>query len=486
MKVFIACLGTETNTFSPIPTGEENFAETMLFHGDATKREPLAFSAPLHAWRRLTEERQGQVAESIAAFAQPAGRTLKRVYESYRGELLDDLKKALPVDIVLLNMHGAMVAEGYDDCEGDLLSKVRAIVGPKTIIGGELDLHCHITQTMIDAADVLITFKEYPHTDTVERAEELFRICEDAAAGRVKPVMSVHDMRMINMWRTRIEPVKGFVAKMQSLEGKDDVLSVSFGHGFAWGDVADVGAKMLVVTDDNAEKGMALAKDLAKDVWQMRDATPIPAMSTDEALDKALAVAGGPVVLTDMADNAGGGAPADSTYVLKRILERGIPNVASGLYWDPVSVRFCVEAGVGASFDLRIGGKVGTASGLPVDLPITVRAIRHDMVQTFGPSKNPMGTAVWVSSANDLDLVLMSIRTQTFHPDAFEQLGLDLSKKKLVIVKSSNHFYAGFQPIAKEIFWIMSEGAIAPTFAAIPYTKLAKPYWPKVEDPFAA
>jgi len=217
----------------------------------------------------------------------------------------------------------------------------------------------------------------------------------------------------------------------------------------------------------------------------MREATPIPAMPTDEALDKALAVAGQPVVLTDMADNAGGGAPADSTYVLKRILERGIPNVASGIYWDPVSVRFCVEAGVGASFDLRIGGKVGTASGLPVDLPITVRAIKHDMFQTFGPSKNPMGTGVWVSAPNDLDLVLMSIRTQTFHPDAFEQLGLDLSKKKLVIVKSSNHFYAGFQPIAKEIFWIMSEGAIAPTFADIPYTKLAKPYWPKVADPFA-
>jgi microcystin degradation protein MlrC len=108
------------------------------------------------------------------------------------------------------------------------------------------------------------------------------------------------------------------------------------------------------------------------------------------------------------------------------------------------------------------------------------------MFQTFGPSKNPMGTGVWVSAPNDLDLVLMSIRTQTFHPDAFEQLGLDLSKKKLVIVKSSNHFYAGFQPIAKEIFWIMSEGAIAPTFADIPYTKLEKPYWPKVADPFAA
>ncbi len=486
MKVFIACLGTETNTFSPIPTGEENFNETMYFDGDATQREPLAFSAPLHVWRRMTEERQGQVTESIAAFAQPAGRTLKRVYEGYRGRILDDLKKAMPVDIVLLNMHGAMAAEGYDDCEGDLLAKVREIVGPNCIIGGELDLHCHITQQMLDAADVLITFKEYPHVDFNERAEELFKICEDAAAGRAKPVMSVYDMRMINMWRTRIEPVKGFVDKMKSLEGSDDVLSVSFGHGFAWGDVADVGAKMLVVTDDNASTGAALAEQLGKEMWDLRDQTEIPAMSTDEALDKALAIDGGPVVLTDMADNAGGGAPADSTFVLQRVLDRGIPSVASGIYWDPVSVRFCVEAGVGASFDLRIGGKVGKMSGLPIDLPITVKAIKHDMVQTFGPSKNPMGTGVWLSAPNDLDLVLMTVRTQTFHPDAFEQLGLDLSTKKLVIVKSSNHFYAGFAPIAKEVFWIRSEGAIAPDFGSIPYTKLDKPYWPKVENPFAA
>ena len=124
MKTFIACLGTETNTFSPIPTGEETFAETMLYHGDATSHEPSLFSGPLHVWRRAAELEQRKVVESLAAFAQPAGLTIRRVYEKFRDEILDDLRAAMPVEVVLINMHGAMVAEGYDDCEGDLLSLI--------------------------------------------------------------------------------------------------------------------------------------------------------------------------------------------------------------------------------------------------------------------------------------------------------------------------------------------------------------------------
>ena len=150
MKTFIACLGTETNTFSPMPTGLATFEETMLYRGDATRRPADAFSLPLHVWRRASEERQGTVTESLAAFAQPAGLTVRGVYEALRDEILADLRAALPVDIVLLSMHGAMTAEGYPDCEGDLLARVRGIVGPDTVVGAELDLHCSITGAMVD------------------------------------------------------------------------------------------------------------------------------------------------------------------------------------------------------------------------------------------------------------------------------------------------------------------------------------------------
>ncbi len=486
MKVFIATLGTETNTFSPIPTGEQTFAETMLYRGDATQHDATLFSEPLHVWRRMTEERQGQVSESVAAFAQPAGKTIQKVYEGFRDEIYDDLRRAMPVDVVLLNMHGAMVSEACDDCEGDLLAGVRAIVGPDAIIGGELDLHCHITQQMTEAADVLITFKEYPHVDAPQRAAELFEICAEAAAGRVKPVISVHDCRMTSMWRTPIEPMASFVAHMQSLEGQDGVLSVSFGHGFPWGDVEDVGAKMVVVTDGDPEKGQALAAELGQKIWDMRLETEGETFGIDAALDRGLAVSGGPVVMADIADNAGGGAPSDSTFILNRALERGIGNLVSGLYWDPVAVRFCQEAGEGATFDLRIGGKVGVASGDPLDLRVTVMKAMPKLMQTFGSSTNRIGDAVWVRADNDVDIVLNSVRTQVLHPDAFTQLGIDLAAKKLVIVKSTQHFYAGFAPIAAEVLYVNADGAIPKNFADIPYTKRKTAYWPKVADPWTA
>ena len=173
-----------------------------------------------------------EVIESLAAFAQPAGPTIRAVYEGFRDRILADLTAALPVDMVLINMHGAMVAEGYLDCEGDLLGRIRALVGPDTVIGGELDLHCSITQAMTDAADALITFKEYPHIDGKERARELFTLCHAAQRGAVRPVMTVRDLRMINTWRTSTAPGADIVAAMQEAERRNDILSVSFAHGF--------------------------------------------------------------------------------------------------------------------------------------------------------------------------------------------------------------------------------------------------------------
>ena len=485
MRVFIACLGTETNTFSSLPTGEQTYRDTAVFDGDATRHSPNPFSLPLHIWRERAEAEGHEVIEGLCAFAQPAGRTIRRVYEGYRDRILEQAGAALPLDLVLVNMHGAMVAEGYDDCEGDLLAGLRAVVGSGAVIGGELDLHCHITPLMLEAATALITYKEYPHTDIGERAGDLFRLCHDAAQGRTKPVMAAHDCRMVSMWRTTDEPMRTFVNRMKVREGSDGILAVSFGHGFPWGDVAEVGAKTLVVADGDADKAAALAADLGARLWAMREETRPTAIGIDEAIDRALAVDGRPVVLADVSDNAGGGAPSDSTFILERLIARGVGDVASGLYWDPVAVRFCMEAGEGASLRLRIGGKCGPDSGNPVDLSVTVERIVTGAEQTFGGVRNRIGDAVWVRAEGGLDLVLNTVRTQVFHPLAFTAVGLDPGAKKIVVVKSTQHFHAGFAPIAKEILYVAAPGAIAPDFAAIPYTKLAKPYWPRVEDPWA-
>lgn len=482
MKTFIACLGTETNSFSNLPTGMQTFRDSMYYERNATQHPPNTFSLPLHVWRRKTEEMQGEVVESIAAFAQPAGLTVQSVYENLRDTILEDLKAALPVDMVLLSLHGAMTAEGYDDCEGDFMSRVRDVIGPEVVLGAELDLHCSITPEMTKAADVMVLFKEYPHTDVGPRAEEVFDICARAHAGEVKPVMAVHDCKMISKWRTPFEPMKTIVAEMQAAEGQGDILSVSFAHGFPWQDVENTSSKMVVVANDNVKAAADTAKQFADRLWSARDETNQKMLSTDEALD--LIDAGpGPVVVADVADNAGGGAPSDSTFVLRAALDRGMTGLMTCHYWDPVAVRFCEEAGEGASLDLRIGGKCGVSSGDPVDLRVTVKRILAEAQQTFGDARMPMGTVAWVTTG-DIDMLLTTKRTQVFHPDSMTQLGVDPLSYKGIVVKSSQHFYAGFAPIAARVEYISGPGAIPPDFATIPYKKFTNRYWPRVNDPF--
>ncbi|QCI66014.1 M81 family metallopeptidase [Phreatobacter stygius] len=487
MKIFMATLATETNTFSPIPTGRAAFTGggREWFRNDGSRHPATTANIPLIAWRKQGEADGHQVVESICTFAQPAGTTLRDIYEELRDTLLADLKAAMPVDVVLLFMHGAMVAEGYDDCEGDTLARVREVVGPDVKIGIELDLHCHLTELMRSSATAIVTFKEYPHTDIGDRAPELYRLCLDAASGKTRPVMAYHDCRMIGTFRPTQEPLRGFVDRMMAMEGKDGILSVSFGHGFPWADVPDVGAKVVVIADGDQAKAKALAARLGRELWDLREAITARLDSIDEALDAVLADGKGLVVLADAADNPGGGAPADSTFLLKRIRERGITGAVLGCFWDPQAVQFCIEAGEGARFLLRVGGKCGPASGDAVDLMVTVRKIAPDHSQAgLSGGRSSFGPSVWVS-ADGIDLVLVTRRAQTFAPDAFTGLGLTLHDKLLVAVKSSQHFQAAFAPIARQVRYVSSPGALQFAYAEIPYTRLASPFWPRVADPFA-
>ena len=263
MKLFIASLGTETNTFAPMPTGHRSFEDTMVFRRDATRHAPQLFTEALHVWQRKAKERDWVVFESLAAFAQPAGPTARTVYESFRDEILADLRSCDDVDAVLIQMHGAMVADGYEDCEGDFLQRVREVAS-QAVIGLELDLHCHLTQDMMDASDVIVTFKEYPHTDASQRAAELFQIVADTAAGKVTPVMHDFDCKMISMYMTAHGPMRDFVDAMIAAEGRSRVLSLSLIHGFPWGDVDRVGTRMLAVTDGDC----GLAKETATSFGQ--------------------------------------------------------------------------------------------------------------------------------------------------------------------------------------------------------------------------
>ncbi|MBB3996033.1 microcystin degradation protein MlrC [Sulfitobacter undariae] len=482
MKLFMASLATETNSFSPIPTGWSGFKEHM-YSKTASRGEAGMYAAAATVWRRRAEALGWDVAEGLSTYAQPAGPTVREVYETMRDDILNDLRGAMPVDVVLLSMHGAMIAQGYDDCEGDMLARVREIVGPDAKLGLELDPHCHLTELMLDNATAIICYKEYPHIDVVERAEELFTICADAAIGKTSPAMRDYDCRMMAMYHTPFEPVRSYVDRMSAMEGKDGFLSVSLVHGFPWGDNPRCGTRTLVITDGDAELAASRASELGQELWEMRkELRQFPTM--DDGLDRAVAANAAPIVLADFADNAGGGAPSDSTFVLKAALERGLKDIAIGTFWDPVLVGMCIDAGVGSEMSVRVGGKIGPMSGDPVDLVVTVRGIAQNAVQHLGTAEMNMGDCVWLE-ADGIHLVVNTMRTQTFHPEAFENLGIGLSQMKYIVVKSSQHFYDGFAPIAAEVIHLATPGAITPDFTIVPFTKRDGNYWPKVENPFA-
>lgn len=484
MKLFIAGLATESNTFSPIPTGRTSFEECMVAHGDATQQPANIYSAPMHVWRRRAEENHMELVESLAAFAQPAGVTVGEVYEAYRDEILSDLTAAMPVDIALFSMHGAMIATGYDDCEGDLMDRARDIVGPDVVIGLEIDPHNHLTELMMTRADLIICYKEYPHTDMAERADELFALALGAANSEIKPVMRDYDCRMISVFHTPVEPVRGFVDSMMAREGKDGILSLSLTHGFPWADHVRVGARTLAITDGDAGLAQNTARQLGEELWELRDALRIRYPGIPEALDIAQAADTGPVVLADTADNAGGGAPSDATFVLEEVLKRGLRDIALGIFWDPVVVRMCMETGTGTQMPIRLGGKVGPMSGDPIDITVTIRNIATDHVHHLGNAAMPLGNMLWLES-NGIHLLVNDNRTQMYHPEAFSDMGIDIAGMKIVVVKSSQHFYTGFKTVAAEIIHVATPGAITPDFKSIPYTVRDQAYWPNVENPFA-
>jgi microcystin degradation protein MlrC len=484
MRVFIASLSTETNSFSPLPTGRLSFEEGTVAHGDVTKGPVEYWSAPQHIWRSAAEAQGWEVVESLTAHAQPAGPTVQKVYEEFRDEILRDLEAALPVNIVLLSLHGAMIADGYEDCEGDLIARCREIAGKQAVIGGLLDPHCHLTAEMLENSTLLLAYKEYPHVDIPERAEDMFRLAADAAEGKSRPVMREYDCRMICAMHTTYEPMRGFVDWMASREKEPGVLSLSLAHGFPWGDHPRVGARALAITDGDADAAGRIARELGEKLFSLRHGIMRPYPGIAGALDRAIASSAGPVVLADVSDNAGGGAPADATFLLEEILKRRIQNVATGIYWDPTAVRICREAGEGATLNLRLGGKCGPMSGRPLDLRVTVRKLASGLSQRFGKLAAPLGGTVWIETEG-VDIVVNDLRTQTFHPEAFAALGIDLSCRKIVCVKSSQHFHAGFAPIASDVIHVATPGSIMPDYANIPYSKRTPNYWPKVEDPFA-
>ena len=492
-RLFTACLGTETNSFSPIPTGISVFEGAMLVRRGRHGERPTLFALPLVVWRERASALGWSVLEGLAAFATPAGDTTRATYEALRDEILSELRAVMPVDAVLLSLHGAMIADGYPDAEGDLLARVRALVGAKVPIGVELDLHCHLSALKLASADAIVTFKEYPHVDVADRAHEVFDIVERMLLGGARPVMAMHDCAMLGIYPTTREPMIGIVARMQALEKEPGILSVSLAHGFPWGDTPEVGTRTLVIADGDLALAQRVANELGEQVWSARFAMSPPFVTVDEAIDRIVGAgdeAAMPIVLADVADNPGIGAAGDSTFILRQLLARGVGGVALSPLWDPIATAIAFDAGEGASLAMRLGGKMGPGSGEVLDVTARVMKVVADAWQPFGAAHSPLGRVAWLrvagsSDSDAIDIVVNDRRVQSFHPACFQVVGIDPLKRRALVVKSTHHFFAGFGPIAREILYVSTPGTGSMDVASLALKRVTRPLWPKVANPHA-
>jgi microcystin degradation protein MlrC len=486
-RVFAGGLATETNSFSPLPTGYDDFRKAPTGAPQET-RDAIFFGRSFRSYATVTAQRGHDLLLGSYCFAIPAGPPPRSAYIRLRDELLGELRSSLPVSAVLLTLHGAMVCEGIADCETDIVHHVRELVGDGAPIGVLLDLHCDLPPDLVGTADAIVVVKEYPHVDVEPCATRLAEIVCDTIEGTVAPSMACFDCRTVGLFPTVREPMRSFVEDvLVAAERREGVLAASLGHGFPYLDAVSPGAQALVVTDGSTDLASAVAEHIGVCFYAIKEEAALAPISLLEALEVARTRRfDGPVVLADVADNAGGGAPSDSTFVLKELLRAGVRDAALAPLWDPVAVRIAFAGEVGSTLRIRLGGKCGPDSGEPLDVTATVRGLARGLAQRWpqaeGFAEMPVGDAACLAIAG-IDVVVVSQRDQAFGLELFTAFGVDPARKRLLVLKSANHFRAAYDPIAAEVLYVDAGGALPSDPRDIPYTAFDRVAWPWLDDP---
>jgi microcystin degradation protein MlrC len=477
MRFFVAGMEHETNSFSPLPTGWSAYSTYAPPTGGARPRWQ-DLPPGYRELAKAVEDQGDEVVHGSFARAVPSGLTSAPAFAELKSDLMASLSAAGKPDAVLLWLHGSQAAVGQEDCEGEILEAVRAIVGADVPVGVVFDLHGTVTQKMLSNADVLISCKEYPHTDYAERAVEAARFLAQTARGEIKPVMAFQRVPMLGNYHTTRPPMRAFVDEVVAREVAP-ILSISLVHGFVWLDVTDMGAGVLVICDGDRAAAQDAAVTIATDFLARGAQLDARYSSLDQTIERVRA-SSGTVLIADLADNPGGGMAGDSTFILRRfIAERPGPSVFATI-WDPVATENAIAAGLGARFPIRLGGKLGPFSGDPLDMEVSVTAIADcDAAQhtPFSDMPAPLGPMAALR-VGEIDIIVNAVRTQIYSPDVLAAVGLEPAAYRAIVVKSAQHFHARFVPVASEVVYCETPGGMSSDYASLPYRRLRRPAWP--------
>lgn len=487
-RILIGGFKHETNTFSVLPTDLDAYRARCLYRGDEVLRVFRDTNSEIAGFLDVCAENAWTPVLSVVGDASPSGPVTEAAYDEIVAAFLEDATADGGVDAVLLELHGAMVAEHRLDGEGALLRLLREALGQAVPIGVTLDLHGNVTADMARYADVIVSYRTYPHVDQRETANECARLIAKTLNGDIDPVCHVRrppQLTGLDHGRTTAPgPMLEALEQAAELTAAADVHSVSVLAGFAKADMPDAGPSVVIVSD-RADSTAALKADrLVAHIWRTRDVRTVDLQSTAAAIALARAEGrpGQPVVIADFADNPGGGGYGDSTRLLRALIDSGLQNVAYGALYDPESADICHRAGEGEVVPLALGGKVDPKFGPPVDVHAKILKLTDGRFVLEGPMQAgvpvDMGPSALIE-AGGLRIVIASRRYQNYDRMFFMSFGLDPGAMAVVAVKSAQHFRAAYGPSAAAIAVVDDgDGITTEDVRARRYDKLRRPIYP--------
>jgi microcystin degradation protein MlrC len=493
MRIFVAGFQHETNTFAPTradwPAFESGSAFPAFSHGEAMLDRLAPTSLPMGGFIRAARKRGWTLVPSAWAGASPSAHVTRGAFERIAEHIVDDARSG-GFDAVYLDLHGAAVAEHADDAEGELLERLRAVIGPVMPLVTSLDLHANVTRRMLQHASAMSAYRTYPHVDgadTGARCAEL--LAELWAHG--KPWVT-HHVRLpfllpLNAQCTMMEPARGVYERLSARDERSGV-RLSFAMGFPAADFDECGPVVFGHGPDAAAVHRAVA-DVAHEVIELRPDWALELFSPADAVQRALGLAersDRPVVIADTQDNPGAGADSNTTGMLHALLAAGAGRrfpgqVALGLLFDPDAARVAHDAGVGASLEMVVGKAVRCFDGRLSDAPLRARfkvlALSDGVVPMHGPM-TAGGTAHLGPSAcletEGIRINVVSGQCQMLDLDLFRFLGVHPERMRLLVNKSSVHFRAAFTPIAAHILVAVAPGPMAADPATLPWQHLGQ------------
>jgi microcystin degradation protein MlrC len=482
MRVAVASIIQESNTFSPVRTRFEDFSP--VFGRDVLARHE-GRETEMGGFIDVLRRARCQVQPVCAAWAITAGAMLRKDFSKLVARFEEELIRASRPEALLFALHGAQAAQGCDDVAGYLLRKARLLLGPDVPIVTTLDLHANVTQLLVSQSTAVVGYHTYPHIDMFECGVKAAKLALKIVACKVKPTIAFRKIPMIvpaeNM-QTTSGPFHDLMARAARWEETGEVEAASVFGVQPWLDVNEMGCGVVVVTNGDAAGAEERAGSLAKQFWSSRRAFSVQLIPVDEAIRQASEITGGPIVFSESADSTGSGSPGDSTNVLRPLIAAGLPEPSALFLVDPEAVRRAIEAGVGSKFTAKIGGKFDRKNSRPVPVTARVRLISDGRWTPWGRSYNP-GIEVCMGRAAVLEIdtvtVLVAERpAMTVDPALFRSHGIEPTRMKIVVVKSPNGFRAEYEPIAKKIFLLDTPGVSSANLTSLPFQKIPRPMYP--------